>query len=71
MDEVKEVIEMPHFNSRLADASFTRDYVNVWIGPKAIENLRAYVHAIASLYRNNPFHKYVSFMSPVSEFGRL
>lgn len=49
MDEVKEVIDMPHFNAKIAD--FSKDYASVEIAPQAIDNLRAYVAAIASMYR--------------------
>ena len=54
MDEVKDVIEMPGYNTRLAEIN--EKYRSTKISEEVTENLRSYVHRIAGGYRDNPFH---------------
>ena len=55
LDEVKEIITLPHFNSNVVD-SF--DNASIDLEPKVVEQLHAFVSMIASLYRENPFHSF-------------
>ena len=56
MDEVKDVITMPTYNTRLAEIN--EKYRATKISQEVTENLRAYVYRIASGYRDNPFHSF-------------
>ena len=56
MDEVRDVIEMPAYNTRLAEIN--EKYKATKISEEVTENLRAYVYRIASGYRDNPFHSF-------------
>jgi hypothetical protein len=56
MDEVKTVINMPAFDSKLANTN--SDHRNAKISEKAVTQLREYVAQIASKYHSNPFHNF-------------
>jgi len=56
MDEVKEVIEMPKFNAKLAHQN--GKYKEIKIDEIVARELREYVGIIASMYRRNPFHNF-------------
>ena len=55
IDEVTEIIELPEFKS-----SCNRDEGDgkVELAPEILKQLHTYVTAIASMYRNNPFHNF-------------
>lgn len=53
LDEVKEIIRLPNFNSSIEDAA-EKDPIE--LDPTAVEQLRAYITMISQLYRENPFH---------------
>ena len=55
MDEVKEVIHMPKFDTKHAIGD---DYKSVQIDPDMTRELGLYVTGIAKLYRCNPFHNF-------------
>jgi len=54
LDEVKEVIELPEFDPRLAQDS--TNPANIELDTAVTTQLREYVSLIASMYRANPFH---------------
>ena len=54
MDEVKDIIEMPNYNAKLSDIN--QNYRRVIVPEAVVKNLREYVAAVASGYRENPFH---------------
>jgi class 3 adenylate cyclase len=56
LDEIKEVIEMPEFNSQAA-INMTSDST-VELPPEVRSELKAFVHRIASHYEDNPFHNF-------------
>ena len=53
LDEVKEVIS---FSNELG--RYKQDYTTVELSPTVVEQLRAYVRSIASMYRMNSFHNF-------------
>jgi hypothetical protein len=53
LDEVQEIIRMPVFK-RCTGAEIK----DVGLGDAVLEQLREYVSAVASMYRNNPFHNF-------------
>jgi hypothetical protein len=53
MDEVEDVIVMPHSTTT---ASQDGAYKTLKLDEDVVANLREYVATIASLYRNNKFH---------------
>jgi len=55
IDEVTEIIELPAF-----DSNFKKDKGDgkVELAPDILKQLHTYVTAIASMYRNNPFHNF-------------
>jgi hypothetical protein len=55
LQEIKEIITLPNFNSSMNDAV---DSASVELGHAVIEQLRAYVTTISQLYRDNPFHSF-------------
>lgn len=55
IDEVKEIVELPHFDE--ASHKLEDDPKNINLGPKVEEQLREYVSVLQSLYLDNPFHK--------------
>ena len=55
------VIKMPEYNARVAENM--DGYVDKELLPIVIEQLREYVTNLASLYRNNPFHNFVSLFN--------
>ena len=58
LDEVQEKITMPVYNAQVAE--HMDGYTDVDIPPLVLQELREYVEVIASKYRNNPFHNFVS-----------
>lgn len=54
LNEVQEIITLPHFDKSNSEA--VQDPDSIDLGDVVMTQLRAYVAAIASLYRNNPFH---------------
>jgi hypothetical protein len=72
-DEITEVLNLPKFD---AEATARQNALNpITLDPKAVEQLEAYVHAIATLYHGNPFHNFehVShvIMSVTKLFSRI
>jgi len=61
LDELKEVITLPQFEKSMTKQQ--PDASKAEVGSRAVDQLRAYVRVIASMYRSNPFH--VSFSSGV------
>ena len=61
LDEVQAKITMPAYDARVAE--HMEGYTDIEI-PQAVYNeLYEYVNVIASMYRNNPFHNFVSIAS--------
>lgn len=58
LDEVKEIIELPNFNAAAIAAVDDVDPDSVEVNEEIEVQLRDYVTAIASMYRDNPFHNY-------------
>lgn len=56
-EEVVECIELPKFDPRAARARNTRESI-IELQPKVTDELRGFIMAIASRYRQNPFHSY-------------
>ena len=57
IDEVKEIIELPKFNSKAAKVE--KDPKEIEIDPKVVQQLHDYVTVIASMYRTEvPFHNF-------------
>lgn len=56
LDEVKEIITLPEFDSKAAQAR--EKLAEVVLEPIVIEQLRFYVTCIANLYRQNDFHNF-------------
>lgn len=56
ISEVKEIIQLPPFNTKHKQASETSHKVH--LDPNVHEQLREYVSVIASLYRPNDFHNF-------------
>lgn len=57
IDEVKEIIELPKFNSKAA--AVEQDPKDIEIDPKVVQQLHDYVTVIASMYRTEvPFHNF-------------
>lgn len=54
MDELQDVIELPHFDPGVAEDA--RKAKPVEVSPKVANQLREYVTVIAGLYRDNYFH---------------
>ena len=55
MDEVKEIIQLPKFNTRAA--KIQKDASQVVLDPKVSQQLHDYITVIASMYRADvPFH---------------
>ncbi|GAX23519.1 hypothetical protein FisN_14Hh306 [Fistulifera solaris] len=72
-DEITEVLNLPKFD---AEATARQNALNpITLDPKAAQQLEAYVHAIATLYHDNPFHNFehVShvIMSVTKLFSRI
>lgn len=62
MQEVKEVIHMPKFDSK-KKAHQTGGYKDIVIDEDFVADLGIFVTAIASMYRNsNPFHNVSTFL---------
>ncbi|GAX14200.1 hypothetical protein FisN_20Hh177 [Fistulifera solaris] len=53
LDEVQEIIRLPVFKRGTG-----ADIKDVDLGDAVLEQLREYVSAVASMYRNNPFHNF-------------
>jgi hypothetical protein len=56
LDEVQEVLEMPKFDERTAEAM--DDFDKVHVSNEMVQSLRDYVTLVAGSYRNNPFHSF-------------
>lgn len=57
MKEIKEIIELPLFDSRAA-ALAEKNLDKVKLDPAVIEQLRAYITTISHMYRDNEFHNF-------------
>lgn len=55
LEEVKEIIELPTFNSNLVKKGAE---ASTQVPGIVIAELRDYITCIASMYRNNPFHSF-------------
>lgn len=56
LDEVAEVIQLPHFNARAIQHMKNDESLDL---PKGVElELHEYIHTIAHMYRDNPFHSF-------------
>jgi class 3 adenylate cyclase len=53
LDEVKETIHLPTFSGQIAN-----DPGDVELDPVVLDQLEDYVSAVASMYRDNPFHNF-------------
>jgi hypothetical protein len=72
-EEITEILDLPKFD---AEATARQSALNpITLDQKAAEQLEAYVHAIATLYHDNPFHNFehVShvIMSVTKLFSRI
>jgi hypothetical protein len=56
LDEVKEIITLPQFDSSSLNIERDCDYIEM--NHKVADQLHDYVWNIASMYRNNPFHNF-------------
>ena len=56
IDEVIEIIELPELNA-LATRQLN-SHEEITLDPVAVKQIRGYIHTIASLYRENPFHNF-------------
>ena len=57
LDEIKSTIRMPEYNASVAN--YKSNHNAIAINKVVMNQLREFVTAIASMYRDNPFHKYV------------
>ena len=57
MEEVKHVIHMPRFDST-RKVHQTGKYKGVSVDDEIVKELTDFVAAIASMYRDNPFHNF-------------
>jgi class 3 adenylate cyclase len=53
LDEVKEIIHLPTFSGQKA-----KNQDSVELDPVVLDQLEEYVSAVASMYRDNPFHNF-------------
>lgn len=56
LEEVVEIISLPHFDAERQQASQNPE--NVVISAKVEDQLKEYVSSIAAMYRDNPFHNF-------------
>lgn len=56
LDEVKEIIELPGFDSSTDNTKSEEDLVFAPLDETVADQLRGYVTNIARMYHNNPFH---------------
>jgi hypothetical protein len=56
LEEVKEIVVLPEFDSKAHRQE--RDSESIVLPQAAVEQLRAYVARIGTMYRNNPFHNF-------------
>jgi len=56
LDEVKEIIMLPEFDSKAARRQ--EDWEKVILPHKVVDQLFNYVSCVANLYRDNPFHNF-------------
>jgi class 3 adenylate cyclase len=55
LDEVREIISLPTFNKRVHS---TQNVDSIELEPLVAVQLQAYIAAVASMYRENPFHNF-------------
>jgi class 3 adenylate cyclase len=55
LDEVKEIISLPTFNKRVRS---TNNVDSIELEPLVAVQLQDYITALASMYRDNPFHNF-------------
>ena len=55
LEEVKEIISLPNFEEQNMLAA---DWEDIDLGPAVEEQMHAYVGALATMYRQNPFHNF-------------
>ena len=56
IDEVVEIIELPELNSLASRKLDSQE--DIELDPAVVEQIRCYIHTIASMYRENPFHNF-------------
>lgn len=56
LEEVKEIVELPAFDRRAAKRQLENE--NAQLPDKVVQQLNDYVHDIANLYCDNPFHNF-------------
>jgi len=73
LDEVKEIIALPDFDDNIAPSIL--DYEAIQLSDIVVSQLRDYIHSIAMLHKNNPFHNFEHashvVMSAVKLLGRI
>ena len=68
LDEVKEIIHLPHFQSA---NSFVPTTGNDVLNEKVRDQLQAYTHAISSMYNQNAFHNFENALRVMSSTVKL
>ena len=59
LDEVEDCLTMPAYDARTISVMNDREYVeSVYMSPKIMDDIRAYVTLIANSYNDNPFHNF-------------
>lgn len=56
IEDIKDIIELPCFDSRVA--SVQQDPDKVVLSQNVVHELRQYVSTIAAMYQNHPFHNF-------------
>ena len=60
LDEVQKAVKMEEFHPGIA--ACTSPHLEIVVDDAVKGQLREFITAIASMYRNNPFHNFVSFL---------
>jgi class 3 adenylate cyclase len=58
LDEVQEIITLPHFDTGDTGNTLEAKWRSVELSDEVMSQLRSYVNTIASLYQDNPFHNF-------------
>ena len=56
LDEVKEIISLPEFNSDVVNKE--EDAAHIELGDEVTSQLRQFIRTVAGMYRNNGFHNF-------------
>lgn len=56
IDEVVEIVELPELNALAAHHLYSHE--EIMLDPIVVQQIRGYIHTIATLYRENPFHNF-------------